>query len=669
MARRSCQACHVQLCELAVENFRAFRQATMRLPAQGLVLIAGANNSGKSSLLSGLDVVAGSPGETASLRHAGTAGTIRVAATFRLGDDERMAFREGLPGSNAMLAPPEAVTQLQYVFEERKGQGPGLVEVRGYWPSLGMPPLAQLQWNADSRVFHVYTSALADEGLTGAGGAEPHGDPLALVHRSSGPAFLSAAHLQPGLTSIGRFLDQWRTRFYHFRALRQGTQRTQNLASADRLDPQGNSLSAVLLYLRTDRPTVFGQLRSLMAEIVPDVGRLEVRTGGGQLRVVFEGAVGDRNLKDLGTGVEQLLMTLTVGLMEAPPFTLVVEEPETNLHPAAQRALLGLLQSWAIDLQVIAATHSTVMLDWSPGGDRLWLVTRDQETSQVEPVNQDPLPLLRSLGVRLSDVLSADRVLVVEGPSDEDVLAAWFPELLRNPRVAVLYGEGGDNAVHADQLASWLAGTDRAGLRQVLYLRDRDELSPAVLDKLTASPTVYVLERRELENYLLEPGALALVLAQLAPNGKPITAEDVAAVLAQAADRLRRKIIVNRVTRQIRPRRLLMDHRLRRELASADADADTIAAAVLERLMTAQDVRDQIDRSWAEAQEDVAQLERTSLLAAAPGEEILDAVFMHFTGRHYRKRDDGVAVAKATPPPGEIQRVLEAFLADTAEDP
>ena len=577
-----------------------------------------------------------------------------------------MAFREGLPGSNAMLVPPEAVTQLQYVFEEHEGQGPGLVEIRGYWPSLGMPPLAQLQWNADSRVFQIYTSALADEGLTGAGGAEPHGDPLTLVHRgSSGPTFLSTGLLQPELTSIGQFLDQWRTRFYHFRALRQGTQRAQNLASADRLDPQGNSLSAVLLYLRTDRPAIFGQLRSLMAEIVPDVGRLEVRTGGSQLRVVFEGATGDRNLKDLGTGVEQLLMTLTVGIMEAPPFTLVVEEPETNLHPAAQRALLGLLQSWAIDRQVIAATHSTVMLDWSPGGDRLWLVTRNQGTSQVEPVNQDPLPLLRSLGVRLSDVLSADRVLVVEGPSDEDVLAAWFPELLRNPRVAVLYGEGGDNAVHADQLASWLAGTDRAGLRQVLYLRDRDELSQAALNRLAAAPTVYVLKRRELENYLLEPDALVPVLAPLAPNGTPITAEDVAAVIAQAANQLRRKIIVNRVARQIRPTRLLMDHRLRQELASADADADAIAAAVLERLMTAQDVRDQVDRSWAEAQEDAAQLEGTGLLAAAPGEEILDAVFMHFTGRHYRKRDDGVAIAKAIPPPGEIQRVLEAFLADT----
>src|SRR5260370_9424290 len=210
MARRSCQACDVRLCELAVENFRVFRQAPVPLPAAGLVLVAGANNSGKSSLLSGLDVVAGSPGETASLRHAGTDGTIRVTATFHLGDDERAAFLNALPSNNAMLVPPEAMTQLQYVFEERDGQGPGLVEIRGHWPSLGMPPLAQLRWDADSRLFPIYTSALADEGPTGTG-AEPPGDPLTLVHRAgigggSGPVFLSSSVLHPKLPSSGQVL-------------------------------------------------------------------------------------------------------------------------------------------------------------------------------------------------------------------------------------------------------------------------------------------------------------------------------------------------------------------------------------------------------------------------------------------------------------------------------
>jgi predicted ATPase len=108
------------------------------------------------------------------------------------------------------------------------------------------------------------------------------------------------------------------------------------------------------------RSRLFEQVRARIAETVPDIGRLGVRTRGEQLRVIFENSTGDLNLKDLGTGVEQLLMTIVVGLTESAPVTLVIEEPETNLHPAAQRALLGLLQGWAADRLIVAATHSAV---------------------------------------------------------------------------------------------------------------------------------------------------------------------------------------------------------------------------------------------------------------------------------------------------------------------
>lgn len=658
----SWQTRKVRLRSVEMENYRAFRRALLRLPQDGPVLVAGANNSGKSSLLSGLDVLAGSPGDTEALRHAGAPDLARVTGTFVLADDERAVVLAGTPDHSQLLA-SGAVAQLHFVFEERQGQGPGLIEIRGEWPGSTTPTLARIRWDAEQDVHQVEAvSALGGtrQGTT----ADP---PLKLQNRlgyggNSPVQWLDSFLMQPDLAPIGQLLASWRGRFYHFRALRPGTQRTQSLASAERLDPLGTNLSAVLLYLATDRSRLFEQLRGLIAEIVPDIGRLEVRTSGGQLRVVVENAAGDLNLKDLGTGVEQLLMTLTVGLMEAPPFTLVIEEPETNLHPAAQRALLGLLQSWAADRQVIVATHSPVMLDWSPGGDRLWLVTRDQATSRVDPVDEDPLPVLRSLGVRLSDVLSADRILVVEGPSDEEILAAWFPELLRNPRVAVIHGGGGDNASRADQLASWLVGADRAGLRSVLYLRDHDELSAATLERLTASPSVYVLERRELENYLLEPDAIATVLTSLAPGANPVKAHDVESIVASAAERLRGKIIANRVARRIAPARPLMDHRLRQCLAEANASADQITSAISERLMTPQQVQDQVNQSWAEAEHDVTMRHGPDLLAIAPGEEILDEVFMRLVGRHYNKRRHGAALARAVPPPAEVRRILETFL-------
>jgi hypothetical protein len=661
---------HVQ-----VENFRAFQGAEMRLPGNGLVLVAGANNAGKTALLSALDAITGDYGDVASLRHGGSEEPARLRATFDLDEAERTAILENAAGGQALLN-AGVLSSLQFVYEQWVDQGLTVREVLGSWPSLGLQPLALMRpgtpggaytyevirafHQGDGRetqpgeVFDVSSEAL--RGLAAVSGISSTGN-------SGLDSFLPS---QGGaLAPIWASMIAWRSRFYHFRALRTGTQRSQSLSSPEKLDPAGNNLAGVLHYLATDRRHLFEQARVLIAQVVPDIGMLQVRTGGDNMRVVFESGAGDLNLKDLGTGVEQLLMTLVVGLTEAPPFTLLIEEPETNLNPAAQRALLGLLQGWASDRLIVAATHSPVMLDWSPAGDRLWLVTREQDISRVEPVSADPLPLLDALGVRLSDVLSADRVLVVEGTSDEDVLQVWFPEVLRNPRVAVLRGRGGENARHADQLAEWLAGTDRVGLRRVLYLRDHDELAHEVLARLTRSRSVHVLQRREIENYLLDQGAIAAVIRPLVPADTPAPdAQAIAGALNSVAENLRQKIVINRVARRIAPARLLMDAKLRQRLADDGVDLAEFTDVVIERLMTPADLKAQITAAWEEAEADVASHIGEALLEIAPGEEILDALFLQYTGRHYDKRVHGPTIAAAMSPPAELAGLLGTFMAD-----
>jgi hypothetical protein len=132
--------------------------------------------------------------------------------------------------------------------------------------------------------------------------------------------------------------------------------------------------------------------------------------------------------------------------------------------------------------------------------------------------------------------------------------------------------------------------------------------------------------------------------------------------MASTAERLRDKTIANRVARRIAPAQPLMDHRLRQRLAEAGANEDQITSAVRERLMTPQEVQDQVSNAFAEAKHDLAMRHGPELLAIAPGEEILDEVFMRLVGRHYDKRRHGMALARVTPPPAEIRQVLEAFL-------
>ena len=471
----------MQLHEVAVENFRPFESSSIRLPASGLVLIAGANNSGKSALLSALDVVAGVALDTQGWRRAGSAGPARVAATFTLTAPERSALFVTNPRGAEFIA-SGAASRLQLVLEEQPGGNLVLAQVLAEWPGRG------LQTFGTTGPREGGAGGYAVKVIRGLLGGEDSLDPLLLVER--GPTHGSWPLLEAALANVGdldsvtRLRSDWGARYYHFRALRLGAQRTTNLAVAPSMEPTGQNLTSVLLDLLTNRPEILEDLRRLIAEVVPGVGRLEIRTRGSGMQVVFAADGAELNLKDLGTGVEQLLMTLVVGLTETPPFTLVIEEPETNLHPGAQRALLGLLKDWATDRQIVATTHSPVLLDWSPNGERLWHVARAGGASTVAPVGEDLAVLLGSLGLRRSDVLSASRVLVVEGPSDEDVLRVWFPEVLRNPAVAVLHGGGGDNARHADLLAEWLTGVDKIGLQRVLYLRDRDELSAAALRRL-----------------------------------------------------------------------------------------------------------------------------------------------------------------------------------------
>jgi predicted ATPase len=148
------------------------------------------------------------------------------------------------------------------------------------------------------------------------------------------------------------------------------------LQSTPALDPTGSNLPAVLINLQHNRPKAWDKVRELIETIVPDVGLLETRTEAEQVEVVFTDPTvpGYRpNLKNLGTGVEQLLLTIVVGVTQPAPSIVVIEEPETNLHPGAQRALLAQLREWASNRLFVLSTHSPVFLDRAPTASTVFL--------------------------------------------------------------------------------------------------------------------------------------------------------------------------------------------------------------------------------------------------------------------------------------------------------
>ena len=309
------------------------------------------------------------------------------------------------------------------------------------------------------------------------------------------------------------------------------------------------------------------------------------------------------------------------------------------------------------------STHSSVFLNRAAGTSSVFLVERAQGASTVRELTGGPSEALTALGVQLSDVLSADRLLVVEGDSDREILTVWFPDLLGNPRVEVAIGRGGDNARFAGIARDLLQAVDRQKSRRLLYLRDRDELSSTALDHLEADPAVYVLQRRELENYLLQDASA--IAAALVDRGvvdaDEVNSGRVQEVLREGADRLKPTIVLKRIAGELASRRLV-DRKLVAELIQQGPSLDRFHAAIADRLPS-EGLLDDLTKEWVAAEEDLAATWEERWQELAPGSDVLAYLWRTY-GRSYDKLQDGLATARRMQAPTELTDILHRFLTD-----
>lgn len=644
------------LVELHIADYRAFRQAELSLKPHGLTLIAGPNNVGKSALLSVFDVLAGQEAYTTVRHVAGT--QTRIWAKWQLSEEERRSLLGETPDTDFFLSQGLA-TWLEWEFDEYQGRI--------------QPVAASVNWNGPA---HLEFARITQSG-SWAWDFQAATQPLASWDKKSftGGGGSSSAPIEtlPYFTGVStpavHILTNWRQGYFHFLPLRETQGREAPVANVSpALQSTGANLATVLLYLQTNQPSVWTRIATLMQQIVPGVGLLMTPVRGGACSIAFQDeqvARHQHNIKDLGTGVEQLLMTLVVGLTQTAT-TIILEEPETGLHPGAQRALLGLLQDWSRDRLFIASTHSAAMLDWSSPGTSIFAVNRKGIESTAALVTTERAAVLRELGVQLSDVLSAERILVLEGPTDKDIFEVWFPDIVRNPRVVILPGRGGYNAQYADLFAEWLDAADELGQRRVLYIRDRDELSAKFLERLDRSPNIHVLPCRELENLLLDYEAIASAINQRNSHGnQAVQASAVAAAAKSLADELKPMVILKRVMAELADPIRLVDNDLRRKLAKATADSEVLIEEVINRVPDKEELKATIASSWEKHERELTDAWEQDWPCLVPGADLLTALWMKFLNQGYSKSTDGLAIAKAMQaPPEALRSLLAEFMSD-----
>jgi len=166
-----------------------------------------------------------------------------------------------------------------------------------------------------------------------------------------------------------------------------------------------------------------------------------------------------RPILDSSDGVANFLFMI-IGIRIMPHGSaLLIEEPEVSMHPSMQKRFLDYLEVMAKteNHQFLISTHSPYLMNLASGKDdaiALFRVAKDDKgQTSIGPVNADSQSweLLTDLGHSPADVLQANGVVWVEGPSDLIYLTCWLeklaPGLVRGKDYEVMW-YGGSNFVH-----------------------------------------------------------------------------------------------------------------------------------------------------------------------------------------------------------------------------
>lgn len=353
--------------------------------------------------------------------------------------------------------------------------------------------------------------------------------------------------------------DAWGRDMFYFAAERM-TIGEAATGYANRLYQNASNLPNVLHTLSSERGNTFSKLIAHLREIFPTVGNLSVRTrpenGWLEIRVwpteAMERVELSFPLNSSGTGVAQVI-ALLAAIMTLDRGVFIIDEINSFLHPAAIKSLLRILQADYINHQYIISTHAPEVIGFS-NPRTIHLAKRSGYESHIESLDLNEVSKLRDiadhLGVSMSDVFAAERVIWVEGPTEElcfpYIYQAVYGSLPKGTVVTSVVATGDFNSRRRDpelvyQVYERLSAATATLVIGVAFSFDSEKLSEIEKEKMRSASggRLHFLPRRHLECYLINSAALANFIAIKDPlSAASATPEAVEATIqALAAER------------------------------------------------------------------------------------------------------------------------------------
>ena len=379
--------------------------------------------------------------------------------------------------------------------------------------------------------------------------------PCFIIQRNKAEGYGNFGYQQTDFSATigGQFFIRFKSKIYRFNAERLNISRC-TFGSSSVLEPNASNLAQVLHVLQSQNSAKFNRFNDLVSTIFPHIRRISIsHISSSDIEIMVWTVDPESERSDLacpisacGTGIGQVLSILYVVMTSIVERVIIIDEPQSFLHPGAAKKLIEILRTKFSQHQYFISTHSPTIIAASNPSSVVMLQYKDGESVASVMDAQDSRDLrllLDDIGVSLSDVFGADNILWVEGQTEEKCFPLILEKIgkrhLMGTTILAVSATGdfeskkkkGDYAANrVFEIYTKLSGKDSLVPPAIAFVFDRefrDEAKIKEMKKLSGDLAQFT-PRTMYENYLLDPKAIAAIINDRDANrDKPLTDTDI----------------------------------------------------------------------------------------------------------------------------------------------
>lgn len=331
--------------QIIIENYKSIHKATIDLAPINVLI--GANGAGKSNLISFFELLSAlynqrlqryilERGGIGRLLHNGLKGSDRIRGVFNFSNRNALGF---------VLLPTDT--------------GGAVIATQDCFNSGGSPDMDYEAWHRATWDNGVSESQIRDNKTWRAG------------------------YLQ-------EFLESFTVYHFHDTSRTSAMRQTCDVGDNRYLRHDASNLPAFLYRVQQTEPRVFTLIEQTIRSIAPYFKRFSLAPSPlapNQMSLVWEEQDSDMYLdaQSLSDGTLRFIALATLLLQPDPPKTIVIDEPELGLHPAAIEKLAALVRVASHKAQVIIATQSSSFVSCFEPEDIVVVERKEGSTAFVRP--------------------------------------------------------------------------------------------------------------------------------------------------------------------------------------------------------------------------------------------------------------------------------------------